>query len=98
MKPLDEFENKPIENSSSEKITESKEKDTSENIHYRYYKEENSLELFSEKEKKTSLLNELESIPIKIASPEKIKEWSYGEVVKPSDVHCCKSDRSHVVL
>jgi len=34
-----------------------------------------------------SLLNELEFIPIGIASPEKILEWSFGEVKKPETIN-----------
>lgn len=34
-----------------------------------------------------SLLNELEHIPISIASPQKVLEWSHGEVTKPETIN-----------
>lgn len=36
------------------------------------------------------LLDDLEFIPITIASPKKILEWTGGEVVKPEHVCCTK--------
>ena len=32
-------------------------------------------------------LNDFNSIQISIASPEKIREWSYGEVTKPETIN-----------
>ena len=32
-------------------------------------------------------LNDFDSIQISIASPEKIREWSYGEVTKPETIN-----------
>lgn len=90
MKPLDDFEF----NTSHEKNKEN----NKENVHYKYYKERETLDLFDKTDKKTSLLDKLEFIPIEIASPEKIKEWNYGEVVKPSDVHYCNHHKESELL
>ena len=36
---------------------------------------------------KTNNLNDFETIALKIASPERIKEWSFGEVTKPETIN-----------
>lgn len=38
-----------------------------------------------------SYLDDLEFIPIKIASPEIIKEWAFGEIKKPETISCVKT-------
>ena len=36
---------------------------------------------------KNKLTNNFKSISLKLASPEKIKEWSFGEVTKPETIN-----------
>ena len=43
------------------------------------------MRLFREQVDKSQLLNNFEAIRIGLASPEKIRSWSSGEVTKPDD-------------
>ena len=36
---------------------------------------------------KTDVTNQFDAISIKLASPERIKEWSSGEVTKPETIN-----------